>query len=124
MISIMQKRWLDDEGALIATEFLFISVILVTGLVVGLVNLRNAVLVKFSLLTEVFVIVDIRYQIPAVQGVTTLGGSPPYASVNGSTVTDMLPGTGLSGMYPYSTAPQNPANTTAIPQFFDGTFSH
>ena len=34
--SMLTKFWSDDQGALIAMEFLFVAVILVIGIIVGL----------------------------------------------------------------------------------------
>lgn len=43
MRKLLAKFWNDDCGALIATEFLFVATILVIGVVVGLVSVREAV---------------------------------------------------------------------------------
>jgi hypothetical protein len=40
---MMLKLWKDDCGALIATEWLFVATILVLGVIVGLVGVRNFV---------------------------------------------------------------------------------
>jgi hypothetical protein len=55
MRRLMLKFWQDDGGALIATEWLFIAVIMVIGIIVGLVFVRNAVvseLVEFGYAVE------------------------------------------------------------------------
>jgi Flp pilus assembly pilin Flp len=41
MRQMLLKLWNDDDGALIATEWLFIVTILVLGIIAGLVGVRN-----------------------------------------------------------------------------------
>jgi hypothetical protein len=48
MSKLLRKMWSDDRGALIATEFLFVATILVLGIIVGLVAVRNAVVTELS----------------------------------------------------------------------------
>lgn len=48
MKSMLKKLWNDDGGALIATEFLFVATILVIGIIVGLVGVRNAVVAELT----------------------------------------------------------------------------
>ncbi len=43
MKKIIAKLWKDDGGALIAVEWVFVATILVLGVIVGLVAVRNAV---------------------------------------------------------------------------------
>ena len=43
-MSMLLQLWHDDRGALVASEYLFIVTILVLGLVVGLTNLRTAIM--------------------------------------------------------------------------------
>src|SRR6185369_705694 len=43
MKNLMRKLWRDDKGALIAAEYLFVSTIVGTGVVIGLTGVRNAV---------------------------------------------------------------------------------
>jgi Flp pilus assembly pilin Flp len=44
MRHLMSQFWNDDEGALIATEWVFVVTILVIGLVAGLKSVQQAVL--------------------------------------------------------------------------------
>lgn len=44
MRHLLSKLWNDDEGALIATEWVFVVTILVIGLVTGLKSVQQAVL--------------------------------------------------------------------------------
>src|SRR5579884_1428341 len=45
---IAVRLWDDDGGALIAMEFLFVATILVIGIIVGLVGLRDAVVAELT----------------------------------------------------------------------------
>lgn len=45
---LAQQLWNDDDGALIAIEFLFVATILVIGIIVGLVGVRNAVVAELT----------------------------------------------------------------------------
>ena len=44
MSGLIRKLWSDDNGALLATEFLFMSAMLTIGTVTGLVAVRQAML--------------------------------------------------------------------------------
>jgi hypothetical protein len=48
MQKILAQLWTDDNGALLASEWLFLATILVIGEIVGLANLRTAVNVELS----------------------------------------------------------------------------
>ena len=89
MAGLMKKLWQDDDGALIATEFLFIAVILVIGLVVGLVYVRNAVTAKLSELAQAVLFLDVSYQFPSINGNNV--GMTSLAQSSGSNVFDNLP---------------------------------
>ncbi len=43
MRHLMSQLWSDDGGALIAVEWVFVATILVLGVIVGMVAVRNAV---------------------------------------------------------------------------------
>ena len=43
MKRLIERLWKDDGGALIAMEFLFVATILVLGIIVGLVSVREAI---------------------------------------------------------------------------------
>jgi Flp pilus assembly pilin Flp len=45
---LLARLWGDDRGAFSAIEFLLIASILVLGLVVGLTDLRNAIVAEFE----------------------------------------------------------------------------
>jgi Flp pilus assembly pilin Flp len=83
---LLLNFWNDDDGALIATEFLFITVIIVIGLVVGLVYVRNATTAKLSELAQAILLLDVSYQFSTLQGENT--DTSALSRVNGTTVTN------------------------------------
>jgi Flp pilus assembly pilin Flp len=48
MRNIMRKLWNDDRGALIATEWVFVSTIMVIGVVAGLKSVQQAVVTELE----------------------------------------------------------------------------
>ena len=54
MKSMLLKFWNDDRGAIIASEYLFFSTILVIGIIVGLTNVRDAINAELSELANAF----------------------------------------------------------------------
>jgi hypothetical protein len=48
MRNLMLTLWNDDAGALIATEWVFVATILILGIIVGLVAVRQAVLSELT----------------------------------------------------------------------------
>ena len=91
MTDVLKQLWQDDDGALIATEFLFIAVLLVIGLVVGLVYVRNAVTAKLSEFAQAVLFLDVSYRFPSLNGKFIGANSTnPLATVNGSFVFDNL----------------------------------
>src|SRR5437660_12921060 len=48
MRQLMGRLWRDDEGALIATEWVVVATILVIGSVTGLVAVRQAILAELE----------------------------------------------------------------------------
>jgi hypothetical protein len=80
MSKLMLKLWNDDQGALIATEWVFIATILVIGLVVGLKSVQKAVVNE---------LVDVANAIGALSQSYSYGGtSGCCSSTNGSQFTD------------------------------------
>jgi Flp pilus assembly pilin Flp len=97
MRNMMRKLWSDDQGALIATEYLFVGTILVIGVVVGLANLRDAVNAELTELGNAILALS--------QGYTISGVSGSASITDGSAASD-TPGT-LTG--PVFTAPSTPS---------------
>ena len=73
---MLKQLWNDAAGFIISTELLLIFTILVLGLVVGLVNVRNAVLSELTEVAAAIVSLNQSYTISSVTGcgATTGGG--------------------------------------------------
>jgi Flp pilus assembly pilin Flp len=85
MRKLMLKLWSDDQGALIATEWVFVATILVIGLIVGLKAVQSAVLNELE---------EVAGAIGAVSQSYSYGGtSGCCAFTNGSAFTDNGPNT-------------------------------
>ncbi len=84
----LKKFWNDDQGALIATEWLFIATIIVIGLVVGLVYVRNAVTSKFSEFAQAILFINVSYRYPGLEGKLSTSGY--LASSAGANVVDNI----------------------------------
>jgi Flp pilus assembly pilin Flp len=83
----LRQLWQDDQGAVLATEYLFLVTILILGLVVGLSNLRTAINAELTELGNAILALS--------QGFAVNGTSGPGGSVPGSQAIDTpttLPG--------------------------------
>jgi Flp pilus assembly pilin Flp len=80
MRNMMRKFWSDDQGALIATEYLFVATILVIGTAVGLAGLRDAINAELTELGNALLALS--------QGFTVSGISGSSGSTDGSQATD------------------------------------
>ncbi len=100
---ILQRLWNDDGGALIATEYLFISTILVIGTVVGLTGLRYAVNVELTELGNALLVLS--------QGFSVSGQSGGGGQTSGSQASDS-PG---SLQPPVLVPPSNPSSIDVAP---------
>jgi len=80
MANLLKRCWSDDEGALIAIEFLFVATILVIGIVVGLSAVRNAVNAELSELANAILALS--------QGYSVSGQTGCCASTDGSAALD------------------------------------
>jgi len=78
---LFRKLWSDDQGALLAMEFLFMAVILVIGLVVGLVAVRNAITTELYELANSILALNTSYSFGGLTGCC--------ASVDGSQAIDI-----------------------------------
>ncbi len=111
----MTALWEDDDGALIATEYMFIAVISVIGLVVGLTYIRDATTAKLSELSQAVLFLDVGYQFPAIQGAYAGLSTRPFARANGSYVIN-TPHTGdFIGTSAVTTPPQDIQSVPATP---------
>jgi Flp pilus assembly pilin Flp len=68
MLNLFAKLWNDDQGALIATEFLFVATILIIGIVVGLSALRGAVNAELAELGNAILALNQGYSISGLTG--------------------------------------------------------
>jgi Flp pilus assembly pilin Flp len=80
MQQTLRQLWHDDRGALIATEYLFISTILVIGTIIGLTNLRDAINVELTETANALLALS--------QGFTISGTSGSAGSTSGSQAID------------------------------------
>lgn len=78
--SLIRRLWNDDQGALIAIEFLFVATILIIGIIVGLVGLRDAVNAELTELGNAILALS--------QGFIISGQSGCCASTDGSQAID------------------------------------
>lgn len=76
--AIWARFWSDDDGAILAIEWLFYVTIIVLGLVVGYTGLRDAVVTE---LTETGNAIMALSQGYIIQGVTGAGGSTDGSQV-------------------------------------------
>jgi hypothetical protein len=80
MRDLIRKLWSDDRGALIATEYLFVSTILVIGTVVGLTNVRNAINAELTELGNALLALSQSFTVSGTSGST--GSSDGSAAVD------------------------------------------
>jgi hypothetical protein len=66
--NLFAKLWKDDQGALIAMEFLFVATILVIGTIVGLTTLRGAINAELSELGNAILALSEGFTISGVSG--------------------------------------------------------
>lgn len=82
MRNVMRKLWHDDRGALLATEWVFVSTILVVGVVTGLKSVQQSVNAELA---------DMAGAIGSLSQAYSYGGvSGCAANSNGSTFVDQL----------------------------------
>lgn len=82
MRNFMLKLWNDDRGALIATEWVFVSTIMVIGVVAGLKSVQQAVVTELE---------DMANAIGSLsQSYTFSGTSGCAASTGGSRFSDTI----------------------------------
>jgi len=92
MRKLLSKLWADDGGFIISVEMLFITVILVIGLIAGWANLRTAVVSEFSVLGNAIIALNPGYEIDGVSGDTggSRGSLAAYNGDNGSAAAPFL----------------------------------
>jgi Flp pilus assembly pilin Flp len=78
--SVFDRLWNDDDGALIAMEFLFVATILVIGIIVGLSGVRVAINAELTELGNAILALS--------QGYILAGETGCCASTDGSQAID------------------------------------
>lgn len=68
MKQMLLKLWRDDQGALIASEFLFVATILVIGIIVGLAAVRDAVVTELTEYGNALLALSQGYSISGLEG--------------------------------------------------------
>jgi hypothetical protein len=81
MKNVLAQLWADDNGALLASEWLFMATILVIGTIVGLAAVRSAVNVELSEFANALLALS--------QGYTLAGQVGCGATTDGSQAIDM-----------------------------------
>jgi hypothetical protein len=76
----LKNLWLDDTGALISMEYLFVATILVIGTIIGLATLRDAINVELTELANAVMALS--------QGFTVSGQTNGANSTDGSQAID------------------------------------
>jgi Flp pilus assembly pilin Flp len=80
MRNLILKWWHDDNGAVIASEYLFLATIMVVGIIVGLTNVRDAVRTEMTELANSYLALS--------QGYAVAGQVGCCASTDGSMAID------------------------------------
>ncbi len=65
---LFRKLWSDDQGQLLTIEFIFMAVILVIGLIVGWVAIRNAITTELYVLANAILELDLSYSFGGLSG--------------------------------------------------------
>ena len=81
MDRLWSRLWSDDQGALIATEWVFVATILILGIITGLVAVRQAVISELTEFANAVMALS--------QSYSFAGQSNCLASVAGSQATDV-----------------------------------
>ncbi len=103
MMRIALKLWNDDEGAIIAAEYLFVVTILVIGTIIGLAAVREAVNNELTEVANALLALSQGY---VISGISGAGGQ-----VDGSMAID----TPSTLPDPVAIAPAIPSVIDAIP---------
>jgi len=93
MSGLIRKLWSDDNGALLATEFLFMSALLTIGTVSGLVAVRQSILSELVETGNAIMALDQSY---SFSGQSFAGAWTPGSSATDRSNTITLSATGAS----------------------------
>lgn len=81
MRSLMLKLWNDDRGALLATEWVFVSTILVVGLVAGLKSVQQSVNAELADMADAIGSLSQAYSYGGVSGCAGMSNGSQYVDV-------------------------------------------
>src|SRR5579871_1092469 len=103
MKTMLKKLWVDDGGALIAVEWLFVATILVIGAIVGIVAVRNAVNAELTGMAN------------AIGGLNQCYSFSGEQNCSSSTCGSQVSSCPSGQIMTYSAPPQNPVCITVNP---------
>ena len=72
---MLKKLWLDEGGAIISAELVLVMVILVIGMIVGLVALRDAIIVELADMATALGALNMSYTIAGTDLNYTVSGT-------------------------------------------------
>jgi hypothetical protein len=90
MLVLLRKLWGDEAGLILSAEMVIILTITVLGMIVGLVNLQNAILGEFTDLGLAFSSLNQSYSTPSYRGCWKYWGRTSW--VAGSSFIDVYDG--------------------------------
>jgi len=95
MKNLLRDLWQEDAGLILSAELVIILTVAVIGMVVGLVNLQNAILGEFADLSLAFQSLNQSYSTPTFRGCWKIWGRTSWTA--GSTFIDVFDGCVGSG---------------------------
>ncbi len=81
MRNLMLKLWNDDRGALLATEWVFVSTILVVGLVAGLKSVQQSVNAELADIADAVGALSQAYSYGGVSGCAAMSNGGQFIDV-------------------------------------------
>jgi len=81
MRKLFSRLWAEDRGFIISVEMLFITVILVLGLIAGWAGLRAAIVTEYTELGNAILALNEGYNIQAIQGMTGASNGAPIRRI-------------------------------------------
>lgn len=95
MKHLLRDLWQEDAGMILSAELVIILTVAVIGMVVGLVNLQNAILGEFADISLAFQSLNQSYSTPSFRGCWKFWGRTSWTA--GSTFIDVFDGCVGSG---------------------------
>ena len=88
MSNLMMRLWSDEAGVILSAELVLVATILVLGMLVGLVSLRDQIVSELGDIGQAFAIISQSYSFTAISGHTSATNGAYYQ--DGSDVCDDL----------------------------------